>query len=270
VSRAVVVLIGSGGMGEAIARRQAPGCDLVLADFDTDALDSAATRLAGDGYEVVAERVDVADRESVEALVELAAGRGEVTQLVHTAGISPGDSGIEAILRVDMYGVAVVLEAFGNVIAPNGAGVVIASMAGHLIHPLPEDQETALATMPAEQLLSLPFLAEIPDPGYAYSIAKRANRLRVMAESVRWGRRGARLNSISPGIIATPQGRRELDGEHGDGMRAMIAASGTGRAGTPADIADGAAFLLQASFVTGIDLLVDGGVVAALAYPVSD
>lgn len=268
----VIVVIGVGGMGEAIARRQGPGHTLVLADFDTATLDAVAARLRGDGYDVVTRQVDVGSQVSVAALAEHAAATGVITEIVHTAGLSPAQADIRAVLRVDLFGVAVVLETFGAVVATGGAGVVIASMAGHLIPPLPADQEQALATAPADDLLSLPLLQHLPDAGAAYALAKRANIVRVRAESVRWGRGGARLNSISPGVIATPMGREELDGDRGEGMRAMVAASGTARLGTPADIAAAASFLLgpDSSFVTGTDLLVDGGVVGALTSGVHE
>jgi NAD(P)-dependent dehydrogenase (short-subunit alcohol dehydrogenase family) len=268
VTTSVVVIIGVGGMGEAIARRQGTGRKLLLADFDETTLHSVASSLESDGYDLAMQPVDVGAAESVEALAELAASQGPVTQVVHTAGLSPTQASSQQILRVDLYGVAVVLETFGDVIAPNGAGVVIASMAGHMIPDPPPDQQSKLATTPAEGLLALPFLQpdHVDNPGYAYSLSKCANRLRVMAESIRWGKRGARVNSISPGIIATPMGRLELDSDSGDFMRAMIAASGTGRTGTPFDIAHAVAFLLapESSFITGTDLLVDGGMVAAV------
>lgn len=268
MSAPVVVVIGVGGMGEAIARRQGSGRKLIVADFNEQTLDSLATRLEGDGYDVAAQRVDVGSPESVAALAQFAAAAGPVTQLVHTAGLSPVQASAEAVLRVDLYGTAVVLDAFGEVIAADGAGVVIASMAGHMIGELPADQQKELANGPADRLLSLPFLApdQVSYSGHAYSIAKYANRLRVMAESLRWGKRGARLNAISPGVIATPMGQEELASENGKVMRSMVDASGTGRLGTPFDIANAAAFLLgpDASFITGTDLLVDGGVVASI------
>ena len=264
----VVVVIGVGGMGEAIARRQGSGRKVILADFDEKALDSVALRLRGDGYDVAAQRVDVGDAESIDALAQTAESAGPVIQLVHTAGLSPVQASAEAILRVDLYGVAAVLETFGDIVAPGAAGVVIASMAGHMMGELPADQQKELATAPADQLLKLPFVQpdQVSVPGHAYAVAKYANRLRVMAESVRWGRRGARVNSISPGVISTPMGQEELASENGKIMRRMVEASGTARLGTPFDIANAVAFLLgpESSFVTGTDILVDGGVVAAM------
>jgi NAD(P)-dependent dehydrogenase (short-subunit alcohol dehydrogenase family) len=264
----VVVVIGVGGMGEAIARRQGPGRKLLVADFNEETLESLASSLKSDGYDVSAHRVDVGSPESVHALAQAAVSAGAVTQFVHTAGLSPTQASAEAILRVDLFGVAAVLEAFGEVIAPDGAGVVIASMAGHMMGDLSPDQQKDLATASLDRLPALAYLQpdHVSEPGHAYAVAKYANRLRVMAESVRWGKRGARLNSISPGVIATPMGREELGGDSGQVMRAMVDASGTARLGTPFDIANAVAFLLgpESTFITGTDVLVDGGVVAAI------
>ncbi|MGW9314130.1 SDR family oxidoreductase [Streptomyces albidoflavus] len=267
MGRNVVVVIGVGGMGEAITRRQGPGNRLLLADFDEATLAAVAERLRGQGHEVVTQAVDVSSASSVTALAEAAAGLGPVTQVVHTAGLSPVQASPAAVLRVDLLGTALVVEEFGHVVAPGGAGVVIASMAGHMLRtPLTTEQESALAHTPAEELLRLPFADPEALGQGAYGLAKYGNRLRVQAASAAWGARGARINSVSPGVIATPMGQQELDGVSGRTMRAMVAASGTGRLGTPEDIAEAAAFLLGpgASFITGNDLLVDGGVVAAL------
>jgi len=188
--------------------------------------------------------------------------------MAHTAGLSPSQASAESILAVDLLGTALVLQEFGEVIAPGGAGVVIASMAGHILPPLSAEQEHSLAHTAAHKLLTLDFVSpqRITESGIAYGIAKQANHIRISAASAQWGRRGARINSISPGIISTPMGQQELASPVGDGMRAMIAASATGRLGTPEDIALAAAFLLgpDASFITGTDLLVDGGVIAAI------
>ncbi|AWL34523.1 SDR family oxidoreductase [Streptomyces albidoflavus] len=267
MGRNVVVVIGVGGMGEAIARRQGPGNRLLLADFDEATLAAVAERLRGQGHEVVTQAVDVSSASSVTALAEAAAGLGPVTQVVHTAGLSPVQASPAAVLRVDLLGTALVVEEFGHVVAPGGAGVVIASMAGHMLRtPLTAEQESALAHTPAGELLRLPFADPEALGQGAYGLAKYGNRLRVQAASAAWGARGARINSVSPGVIATPMGQQELDGASGRTMRAMVTASGTGRLGTPEDIAEAAAFLLGpgASFITGNDLLVDGGVVAAL------
>ncbi|RXZ49359.1 SDR family oxidoreductase [Agromyces fucosus] len=265
--RDVLVVIGVGGMGEAIARRQGTGRTVVLADFSEAALERVGGALRGDGFEVVTHVVDVSSRGSVAELADAAAELGRVTQVVHTAGLSPVQAPRDAILAVDLLGTAHVLDEFERVIAPGGAGLVIASMAGHFLPPLPPEVSHALATTPSDELLALPVLASVTDATAAYPFAKHGNHLRVRAASTRWGARGARVNSISPGVISTPMGQQELAGESGGQMRAMIAGSGTGRVGTPYDIADAAAFLLgpDASFITGTDLLVDGGVVAAVS-----
>lgn len=266
VYRQVLAIIGVGGMGQAIARRMGSGSTVLLADNNEQTLTTVAESLAADGYDVESQHVDVTSADSVHGLAEFAASLGNVTQLAHTAGLSPAQASAEAILAVDLLGVALVLHEFGEVIAPGGAGVVIASMAGHMFPPLPADQERALAHHAPGDLLSLDFLRDIKEPNFAYPIAKQANHLRVRAASAQWGRRGARINSISPGVISTPMGQQELASPVGDGMRAMIAMSGTGRIGTPDDIAAAAAFLLgpDATFITGTDLLVDGGVIAAV------
>ncbi len=262
----VLAVIGVGGMGQAIARRLGAGKTVLLADYNEETLASVTASLSADGHRVESRSVDVASPEWVRALAEHAASLGNVTQVAHTAGLSPSQASAEAILAVDLLGVALVLQEFGEVIAPGGAGVVIASMAGHMLPPLTAEQERALAHNPPGELLGLDFVNRITEPALAYPIAKQANHIRVRAASAHWGRRGARINSISPGIISTPMGQQELDSPVGDGMRAMVAMSGTGRFGTPDDIAAATAFLLgpDATFITGTDLLVDGGVIAAI------
>lgn len=260
----VAVVIGVGGMGQAIARREGGGRKLVLADFDATTLDTFADTLRGEGYDVTTSPVDVAQRQSVAALAALCASLGSVVSVVHTAGLSPSQAPIDAILAVDLFGVAVVLEEFERVIAAGGSGVIISSNSAYQTQ-LDAETEQALATLPADELLALPAVVAVSHPGEAYPLAKRGNQLRVQAASNTWGARGARINSVSPGIISTPMGQQELNGEYGDVMRAMIDGSATGRIGTPTDIADAVAFLLgpTATFVTGVDLLVDGGVIAA-------
>lgn len=262
----VLVVIGVGGMGQAIARRQGAGKAVLLADFNETTLKAAADAMRGDGHTVTTHRVDVSSRDDVAELAQKATALGNVTQVAHTAGLSPTQASAAAILGVDLAGVAFVLEEFGRVISSGGAGVVIASMAGHMAPPLTPEQEAALALTPADELLALPFVSPVTSPQHAYGIAKRANQLRVQAASGPWGERGARVNAISPGVISTPMGQQELASDHGHIMRAMIDASGTGRPGTPDDIAAATAFLLgpDSTFITGTDLLVDGGVVAAL------
>lgn len=268
MQKEVLVVIGAGGMGQAIARRVGSGCAIVVADVDERTVGVAASALSGEGHEVSAHPVDVADPDSVAGLAAAASSLGRVARVVHTAGLSPVQASSERILAVDLLGVAHVLESFGEVVAPGGAGVVVSSMAAYVAGAIPPEDEASLARTPARELSSLPFAETIraSAPGAAYGFAKRANQLRVRAESVRWGARGARINSISPGIISTSMGRAELAGPAGSLMNLMTAGSAARRLGTPDDIAAAAAFLLsrEASFVTGIDLLVDGGVMAAL------
>ncbi|WP_447949568.1 SDR family oxidoreductase [Microbacterium aurum] len=265
----VLVVIGAGGMGEAIARRSGTGRTVLLADYDPAVLERVRSRMEGDGYQIVPATVDVSSHASVADLAQQAAALGDVRQVAHTAGVSAATATPEAILAVDLAGVAYSLEEFGMVIASGGAGVYIASMAGTLAAPyLPGEVEQILTETPADDLLTAPFVSTIArdQPAQAYGIAKRANQLRTQAASHQWGRRGARVNSISPGVISTPMGRAELDGEAGAFMRLMIENSALGRLGTPGDIAAAAGFLLgpDSAFISGTDLLVDGGVVAAI------
>ena len=268
MSPQVVVVIGAGGMGLAIARRCGSGRTVLLADFDDGTLQAAAAALQGEGHTVETQRCDVSSRADVFALAQTAAALGSVHHVVHTAGLSPAQASAEAILRVDLLGTALVLDEFGRVVASGGAGVVIASMAGHMAANLTPEQEQQLASAVPEDLLDLSFSSPdtVSDPGLAYGLAKRGNHLRVRAAACTWGDAGARLNSISPGIISTSMGQQELASPQGTIMRALLSASCTGRLGTPDDIAAAASFLLgpDASFVTGTDLLVDGGAVAGL------
>jgi NAD(P)-dependent dehydrogenase (short-subunit alcohol dehydrogenase family) len=266
----VVVVIGPGSIGQAIARRISPGKHVVLADLRQANADSAAAVMRNAGYDVSTTTVDVSSRESVHALIEAAIARGDVTGLIHAAGVSPSQALAEAILAVDLYGTAVVLEEFGNVIAHGGAGVVIASQSGHRLGALTPEQNTALATTPADELLTLPMLHpdKVTDTLHAYQLAKRGNALRVMAEAVRWATRGARVNTISPGIIITPLAVDELTGPRGEGYRRMIELSPAGRAGTPDEVATLAALLLgpDGGFITGADILMDGGVTSSYFF----
>jgi NAD(P)-dependent dehydrogenase (short-subunit alcohol dehydrogenase family) len=265
---AVQVVIGAGSIGQAIARRTGAGKHVLLADFNETNLQNAKTALEDAGHTVSTQRVDVSDAESVRALAQAAAGLGDVVQVVSTAGVSPVQAPAEAVLAVDLYGTAVVLEEFGKVIAPGGAGVHISSMAGHMPPPLDPETAHALAFTPVEELLALPVLAPhaVPNSGAAYAISKQANHLRVQAAAVTWGDRGARVNCISPGIILTPLARDEMSGPGAAGYRKMIEVSAAGRVGTADEVATAAAFLLgpDAGFITGTDLLIDGGVIAAL------
>lgn len=265
----VLVVIGVGGMGETIARRLAPGRTTVLADFNEELLSSLAEKLHTDGFDVVTQKVDVSSRESVRELARVAAEQGEVKTVVDTAGVSPAQAPLQAVLKVDLLGVALVLEEFAEIVAPGAAGVVISSSSSYLSPPFTPEQETAIRQTPPEDLLSLDFLSPeaLGNAGIAYGVSKRANRLQVQEASATWGARGARVNSVSPGVISTAMGRKELDSPSGSFMRSMVENSGTGRLGTPSDIADAVTFLVgpQATYITGVDLLVDGGNIAAVA-----
>jgi NAD(P)-dependent dehydrogenase (short-subunit alcohol dehydrogenase family) len=238
----------------------------VLADVNAAALKTAADALGNDGHQVVTREVDVTSRSSVAAVAEVADEAGRVTAVVHTAGLSPQQASAEAVLAVDLLGVALTIDEFGRVIEPGGAAVVIASMAGHMQPALDPAVEQQLATAPTDELLGLEACAKITDSRIAYPFAKRANQIRVAAAAGSWGERGARINSISPGVISTAMGQLELSSESGALMRAMVENSGLRRLGTPEDIAAATEFLLgsSAAFITGTDLLVDGGVIAAI------
>lgn len=266
----VVVVIGAGSIGQAIARRVSTGKHVLLADLKKENADVAARVLSEAGFDVSTATVDISSRASIQALVEASTKFGEVTGLIHAAGVSPSQASPATILRVDLYGTAVILEEFGNVIAAGGSGVVIASQSGHRLGALTEEQNKALATTPADELLALPWLQsdQVTDSLNAYQLAKRGNSLRVMFEAVRWGKRGARINTISPGIVITPLAKDELSGPRGEGYRRMIELSPVGRAATPDEVGNVGALLMGAdgAFITGSDFLMDGGVTASYRY----
>lgn len=268
MAREVIVILGAGGIGEAIARRQGAGRTVLLADNNAEVLETARSRMENSGYEVEAQVVDVTARASVEALANRANELGAVALMVNTAGLSPNMAAPDKVLAVDLYGVALVFDVFEPVIAPGGSGIVISSMAGHMPAHLPREEEDLLAFTPTEELLSLPMLQadRVPDSMVAYGLAKHANHLRVQAACLTWGERGARVNSVSPGIISTPLARHEFDSPSGPIYRAMIAASPAKRLAPAEEVANAVAWLSgpEASFVTGSDLLIDGGVIAAM------
>jgi NAD(P)-dependent dehydrogenase (short-subunit alcohol dehydrogenase family) len=266
----VVVVIGAGQIGQAIARRVGVGSHIMLADRSEANANAAAEVMGNAGYEVSVSTVDVSSRQTVHALTVKATEIGNVVGLIHAAGVSPSQASPDTILHVDLYGTAVVLEEFGNVIAAGGSGVVISSQSGHRLPALTIEENKALATTPTEDLLNLPFLQldQVKDSLHAYQLSKRGNALRVMAEAVRWGKRGARINTISPGIIMTPLAKDELTGPRGAGYRRMIEGSVAKRAGTPDEVGAVGALLMgpDGGFITGSDFLMDGGVTAAYWY----
>jgi NAD(P)-dependent dehydrogenase (short-subunit alcohol dehydrogenase family) len=264
----VNVIIGPGSIGQAIARRVSAGKHVVLADLREEHAAAAAKIFSDAGFDVTAASVDVSNRASVEALIDKARSLGEVHGLVHAAGVSPSQASPETILKVDLYGTALVLEQFGEIIAEGGTGVVIASQSGHRLPPLSIEENKALVTAPVEKLLQLPLLqpAQVKDSLHAYQLSKRGNALRVAYEAAtRWGARGARINTISPGIIMTPLAKDELTGPRGAGYRRMIDGCPVKRAGTPDEVGTLAALLMgpDGAFITGSDFLIDGGVTAS-------
>lgn len=264
----VVVLVGSGSIGQAIARRVGAGKHIVLGDLKIEAADAVAKILSDAGFETSTVAVDISSRESILNLVEHSQKFGAVKNLINAAGVSPSQAPVELILKVDLYGTAVLLEEFGKIIADGGSGVIISSQSGHRLHALTEEQNFQLATSPTEKLLEIDFIKEITDTLKAYQYSKRCNVLRVMYEATNWGKRGATINSISPGIIITPLAADELKGPRGEGYRNMLKASPAGRAGTPDEVGDLAEFLMSSRgrFISGADILIDGGTTASYFF----
>ena len=264
----VAVLVGAGSIGQAIIRRVGAGKHIVLADYSLEHAEQAAKTLENAGFECSTIECDLGLKADILRLVEFATAKGPVTNVVCAAGMSPSQAPVEDILRVDLYGTAVLLDEFGKVIAEGGSGVIISSQSSHRLPALPLEQNEALATSPVDELLSLPFIKEIDDTLKAYQYSKRCNVLRVMYEATRWGRRGATINSISPGIIITPLANDELHGPRKDGYLKMIEGMPARRAGTPDEVGDLAEFLMSSRgcFISGSDFLIDGGCTASYWY----
>lgn len=266
----VMIVTGAGQISMAIARRMGYGMKIVMGDKNPDNAQAIAETMNNAGYDVVPFEMDLSNRESIKALIEKAQEFGTITMLVNGAGVSPSQAPIEAILHVDLYGTAVLLEEVGKVIAPGGVGVTISSQSGHRMPALSPEQDEQLACTPTEELLSLPLLQPeaIRDTLHAYQLAKRCNEKRVMFESVKWGEKGARINSISPGIIVTPLAIDEFNGIRGDFYKNMFAHCPAGRPGTADEVANVAELLMsdKGAFITGSDFLVDGGATASYFY----
>jgi len=269
ISRNVLTVIGTGGMGLAIARRLGSGRQLVLADYSKVRLEDALQVLRAEGYAAEGCEVDVSDRASVDRLAKKASSSGRIDAIVHTAGVSPVMGTAKQIFNIDLLGTAHVIDAFYPHISPGASLVCISSLAGHLAH-LDPAFERHLALAPADQLLSHKDLdaVEQQDGGTAYQIAKRGNTVRVQANAVAWGLKGARINTVSPGLISTPMGAAELAGPSGKYIQGMIGTSAAKRIGTPDDVACAVAFLVgnESSFITGNDILVDGGEYVAATW----
>lgn len=266
----VMILTGAGQIGMAIARRMGYGMKIVIGDKKPENAAAIAKILNAAGFDATAREMDLSDRTSIQALIAEAQNYGSITMLVNAAGVSPSQAPIEAILKVDLYGTAVLLEEVGKVIAPGGVGVTISSQSGHRMPALTPEADEQLACTPTEELLKLDILqpANIRDTLHAYQMAKRCNEKRVMAESVKWGTKGARINSISPGIIVTPLAIDEFNGPRGDFYKNMFAKCPAGRPGTADEVANVAELLMsdKGAFITGADFLIDGGATASYFY----
>lgn len=266
----VMILTGAGQIGMAIARRMGSGLKIVIGDRKMENATEIARIMINAGFDAIPVEMDLASRESVLELIAQARKYGEISMLVNAAGVSPSQASIEAILKVDLYGTAVLLEEVGKVIKQGGTGVTISSQSGHRMPALSPEADELLATTPAEELLALEILRpeNIRDSLHAYQIAKRCNVKRVMAEAVKWGARGARINSISPGIVVTPLAIDEFNGPRGGFYKNMFAHSPAGSPGTADEIAHVAELLMsnKGAFITGADFLVDGGATASYFY----
>lgn len=266
----VMIVTGSGQIGMAVARRMGYGKKIVLGDKKPENAQAIAETMINAGFDVVPMEIDIASRASIRNLIAEAQKYGDISMLVNAAGVSPSQASVEAILNVDLYGTAVLLEEVGKAIRKGGVGVTISSQSGHRMPALGAELDELLACTPAEELLKLDALQpeRIRDTLHAYQMAKRCNVKRVMAEAVRWGVRGARINSISPGIIVTPLAIDEFNGPRGDFYKNMFAQCPAGRPGTADEIANVAELLMsdRGAFITGADFLIDGGATASYFY----
>lgn len=270
MEKEVMLLTGAGQIGMAIARRMGYGMKIVVGDKRMENAQAVADTMNRAGFDVLPVEMDLSSRASILGLINTAQQYGEIAMLVNAAGVSPSQASVETILKVDLYGTAVLLEEVGKVIRQGGAGVTISSQSGHRLPALGVEIDTQLACTPTEELLSLEVLqpSHIRDTLHAYQLAKRCNVKRVMAEAVRWGERGARLNSISPGIIVTPLALDEFNGVRGEFYKKMFAQCPAHRPGTADEVANVAELLMsnRGAFITGSDFLVDGGATAAYFY----
>lgn len=270
MAKDVMILTGAGQIGMAIARRMGYGMKIIIGDNRFTNAEAIADIMNKAGFDTIPFQMDLSSRDSILALISEAQKHGPIKMLVNAAGVSPSQASIETILKVDLYGTAVLLEEVGKVIAEDGTGVTISSQSGHRMPALTPEQDEQLAITPTEELLKLDMLksGNIRDTLHAYQMAKRCNVKRVMAEAVKWGQRGARINSISPGIIVTPLALDEFNGPRGDFYKNMFAKCPAGRPGTADEVANVAELLMrpQGAFITGSDFLIDGGATASFFY----
>ena len=270
MKKEVMLVTGAGQISMAIARRIGFGKKIILGDRKIENANAIAKIMNEAGYDVEPFEMDLSSRESILTIIAEAQKHGEIKYLINGAGVSPSQAPIEAILKVDLYGTAVLLEEVGKVIAEGGCGVTISSQSGWRMPQLTAEQDRQLATTPTEELLSLDILQpqNIRDTLHAYQIAKRCNEKRVMAECVKWGERGARLNDIAPGIIVTPLAIDEFNGPRGDFYKNMFAKCPAGRPGTADEVANVAELLMsdKGAFITGSTFLIDGGATSSYYY----
>ena len=266
----VVIWTGAGQIGMAIARRIGYGKKIVVGDKNFKNVSAIAKIMTDAGFDIVPAGMDLGNRESILNFIKEARKFGEISTLINSAGVSPSQASIETILKVDLYGTAVLLEEVGKVIKEGGVGVTISSQSGHRMKQLTPDEDELLAITPVEELLNIEFLRpeNIKDTLHAYQLAKRCNEKRVMAQSVKWGEKGARINSISPGIIVTPLAIDEFNGPRGDFYKNMFANCPARRPGTADEVANVAELLMsdKGAFITGADFLIDGGATASYFY----
>ncbi|MCI9048501.1 MAG: SDR family oxidoreductase [Hungatella sp.] len=266
----VMILTGAGQIGMAIARRMGTGMKIVIGDKKLENAQAVAGIMNEAGFDTVPVEMDLSSRESILNMIGEGQKHGEISMLVNAAGVSPSQAPVEAILKVDLYGTAALLEEVGKVIKKGGVGVTISSQSGWRMPALTAEEDELLATTPTEELLALPLLqpGNIRDTLHAYQMAKRCNEKRVMAEAVKWGRRGARINDIAPGIVVTPLALDEFNGLRGDFYKNMFAKCPAGRPGTADEIANVAELLMSSkgAFITGATILIDGGATASYYY----
>lgn len=266
----VILLTGAGQIGLALSRRMGHGKKIVVSDKNINNAQTVTKIMTEAGFDAVAVEADISSRKSILNMIAAAQKYGEIAMLINAAGVSPSQASVETILKVDLYGTAVLLEEVGKVIKAGGTGVTISSQSGHRMAALGAETDEQLAVTPAEELLQLEVLkpANIKDTLHAYQMAKRCNVKRVMAEAIKWGVKGARINSISPGIIVTPLALDEFNGPRGEFYKNMFAKCPAGRPGTADEVANVAELLLsqQGAFITGADFLIDGGATAAYFY----
>ena len=270
MKKEVMILTGAGQIGMTIARRMGHGMKILIGDKKPENAQTIAKIMKDAGFDTEAMEMDLSSRESIKKLIAKAQEYGDIAMLVNAAGVSPSQAPVEAILKVDLYGTAVLLEEVGKVIKEGGVGVTISSQSGHRMPALTPEEDELLACTPTEELLDLAVLQpeNIRDTLHAYQLAKRCNEKRVMAESVKWGEKGARINSISPGIIVTPLAIDEFNGPRGDFYKNMFAKCPAGRPGTADEVANVAELLMseKGAFITGADFLIDGGATASYFY----